>query len=94
MNKYEIAVVFATNENDAAYGEEIEKMQALITRFGGVVDKIDNWGKRKLAYEIRKQTEGYYSFITFMAEPTVPREIESRVRITETILRYLIIRAN
>jgi len=92
LNKYEMAVVFASNENDAAYGEEVEKIQALITRFGGVIDKIDNRGKRKLAYEIRKQTEGCYCFITFLAAPTVPKEIEARARITETILRYLIIR--
>jgi len=91
VNKYELAVVFKTTEADT-YKDEIEKVQALITRFGGTTDKVDEWGKRRLAYEIRKLTEGYYCFITFFADAAAPKEIESRLRITENILRYLIIK--
>jgi len=64
----------------------------LITRFGGTIEKIDNWGRRKLAYPIQKQTDGVYSFITFESDSGVPAEIESRLRILENVLRFLIIR--
>ena len=92
MNKYELAVVLSTKLDDEAKQAEFAKVTDLITRFGGVIEKVDDWGKRRLAYEIKKETEGFYSFITFDAEPTAPVEIESRVRIMENVLRYLIIR--
>lgn len=94
MNKYELGLVLCANVEEEVKTETFEKAQALITRFGGTVDKVDDWGKRKLAYEIKKQTEGYYSFTTFTAEPSAPAEIENRVRIMDNVLRYLIIRQN
>ena len=54
--------------------------------------KVDDWGKRKLAYEIQKVNEGFYSFTTFEAPAAAPAEIEARMRIMENVLRYLIIR--
>lgn len=67
-------------------------MQELITRFEGTVEKVDEWGRRRLAYEIDKCTEGVYYFITFIADADSIKEIESRMRIMENIIRYLIIR--
>lgn len=93
MNKYELAVVLKSSE-DENYKEELEKIQSLITRFDGVIDKVDEWGKRRLAYEINKHNEGFYCFITFLSEPGVPKEVESRLRITENVLRYLVIRVD
>ncbi len=92
MNKYELAVVLRPDLDEEAKAAEMQKVQDLITRFGGVIEKIDDWGKKRLAYEIQKVNEGFYSFITFDAEGTVPAEIESRMRIMESALRYLIIR--
>ncbi|GHU50804.1 30S ribosomal protein S6 [Clostridia bacterium] len=89
MNKYELALVFKP-QADELIKEEFEKITALITRFGGTVDKIDEWGKRRLAYEIKKHNDGVYYFVTFIAEPDAPKELESRLRIVESILRYLI----
>ena len=92
MNKYELALVINPTIDDEARAAEMEKVQELIKRFGGTIEKVDDWGKRRLAYEIQKLNEGYYSFTTFEAEPTAPAEIESRVRIMENVLRYLIVR--
>jgi small subunit ribosomal protein S6 len=92
MNKYELAVVLRPDLDEETKAAEMQKVQDLITRFGGVIEKIDDWGKKRLAYEIQKVNEGFYSFITFDAESTVPAEIESRMRIMETALRYLIVR--
>ncbi|MCL2422100.1 MAG: 30S ribosomal protein S6 [Defluviitaleaceae bacterium] len=71
---------------------ELERVQELITRFGGTIEKVDNWGRRKLAYPIEKQTDGIYTFITFSGEGGVPAEVESRLRIMENVLRFLTIR--
>lgn len=92
MNKYELALVLSPVLEDEAKTAEMTKVQDLITRFGGTIDKIDDWGKKRLAYEIQKKNEGFYSFITFDAPANAPAEIESRVRIMESVLRYLIIR--
>ena len=92
MNKYELALVLNPSLDEEAKTEAFNKVQDLITRFGGTIEKVDDWGKRRLAYEIKKVNEGFYSFTTFEAVPTAPVEIESRVRIMEDVLRYLIIR--
>ena len=92
MNKYELGVIYKPNLEEDALREEQEKVQDLIIRFGGTVEKVDDWGKRRLAYEIKYFTEGFYNFVTFASESGAPAEIESRMRIMENVLRYLIIR--
>ncbi len=92
MNKYEMAVVLRPDLDEETKAAESQKVLDLITRFGGTIEKIDDWGKRRLAYEIKKVNEGFFSFISFDAEPSVPAELESRMRIMENVLRYLIIR--
>ena len=64
----------------------------IITKFGGKDLNVDDWGKKRLAYEIQKMKEGYYYFIQFDAESTTPVEIEQRVRIMENVLRFLCVR--
>ena len=92
MNKYELAVVVSAKIEDDARADVIEKVKALITRFGGNVTDIDEWGKKRLAYEIQKMKEGYYYFIHFESEADVPGEIEQRIRIMDNVLRYLCVR--
>ncbi|MFI3230337.1 MAG: 30S ribosomal protein S6 [bacterium] len=92
MNKYELAVIVKPTLEEDALKAELESVQQLITRFGGTIDKVDDWGKRRLAYEIKKLNDGFYNFITFTADPEAPKEIESRMRIKENVLRYLVIR--
>ncbi|MCD7739012.1 MAG: 30S ribosomal protein S6 [Lachnospiraceae bacterium] len=92
MTKYELCVVVSAKIEDEERTNTIEKVKALIERFGGVITEIDDWGKRRLAYEIDKSREGYYSFIRFDAETTAPAEIESRVRIMDHVIRYLIVK--
>lgn len=91
MKNYELAVVYNPNLDEETLAAEKESVNALIERFGGKVEKVDDWGKRRLAYEIQKLNEGIYNFITFSADTTAPAEIESRMRIKENVLRYLII---
>ncbi len=92
MHKYEMAVVLRPTLDEEAQKAEFEKVLAIISRFGGTVEKVDDWGKRRLAYEISKCNEGFYSFITFEAAAEAIAEMESRMRIMEHVLRYLIVR--
>ena len=92
MSKYELAVVVSAKLEDEARAEVIEKVKELITRFGGNVTDVDEWGKRRFAYEIQKMTEGYYYFVHFEAETTVPGEVEQRIRIMDNVLRYLCVK--
>ena len=92
MNKYELAVVVNAKIEDDARAAVIEKVQAYITRFGGQVSDVDEWGKKRLAYEIQKMKEGFYYFIHFESEATAPAEIEKRIRIMDNVLRYLCVR--
>lgn len=91
MNKYEMTLVLSSQIEDDARLETLEKVKALIERFGGSITNVDDWGKKRLAYEIQKMKDGFYYFIKFDAEPTAPAEIESRVRIMDNVLRYLIV---
>lgn len=91
MRNYELSVVLFSTLSEEEKVATLEKVKELITRFGGEITNVDDWGKRKLAYEIDKQREGFYYFIQFNAETTVPGEVESRIRIMEQVLRYLIV---
>lgn len=92
MNKYELAVVVNAKIEDEERAAVVDKCKALIERFGGTITKVDDWGKKRLAYEIQKMREGFYYFIQFEAESSAPAEIESRIRIMDNVLRYLIVR--
>ena len=92
MNKYELALVVNAKIEDEERLATFEKAKEYITRFGGTITNIDEWGKKRLAYEIQKMKEGYYYFIQFDADTTVPAEIEKRVRIMENVIRYLCVK--
>ena len=92
MNKYELAVVVSAKIEDEERAAVVDKCKALIERFGGTITNVDDWGKKRLAYEVQKMKEAFYYFIRFEAESTVPAEIESRVRIMDNVLRFLVVR--
>ena len=81
MNKYELALVVNAKIEDDARTATVEKAKEYITRFGGTVTEVEDWGKKRLAYEVQKMREGFYYFIQFEAEPSVPAQIEQNVRI-------------
>ena len=92
MSKYELAVVVSAKLEDDARAEVIDKVKALVTRFGGNITDVDEWGKKRLAYEIQKMKEAYYYFIHFESETTTPGEIEERIRIMDGVIRYLCVK--
>jgi len=92
MSKYELAVVVSARIEDEERAAAVDKCKALIERFGGTITNVDEWGKKRLAYEIQKMKEGFYYFIAFEAETSAPAEIERRIRIMDNVLRYLIVK--
>ena len=92
MNKYELAVVVSAKLEDDERTATLEKVKDIITNHGGVITNVDEWGKKRLAYEVQKMREGFYYFIQFDGQSTVPAEIESRVRLMENVVRYLVVR--
>ena len=90
---YELALVLNGKLEDDARAEALEKVQNYITRFGGSIVNVDDWGKKRFAYDINKQKEGFYYFIKFQSEDNnCPNELEAKVRIMESVVRYLVVK--
>lgn len=92
MNKYELSVIVSAKIEDDARTETIEKVKEYISRYNGTVTNVDEWGKKRLAYEIQKMREGFYYFIHFESDADCPAEVEKHIRIMENVIRYLCIR--
>ncbi len=92
MHQYELALILDATLEDEARNEIFDRIKGLIERFGGTVTDVDEWGKRKLAYEIQKMPEGYYYFVQIEAPGTMPAELEDRLRIMDHVLRFLTVR--
>ena len=92
MNKYELAVVVSAKIEDEERAAVVDKCNALIERFGGTITNVDDWGKKRLAYEVQKMKDAFYYFIQFDAEATAPIEIENRIRIMDNVIRFLCVR--
>ena len=92
MSKYELTFVVNAQIEDDERAAVVDKCKALIERFGGTITNVDEWGKRRLAYEIQKMKEGFYYVVQFDAPTSAPAEIESRIRIMDNVMRYLVVK--
>lgn len=92
MNKYELVVVLNGNLEDDDRSAAMERVQGYITRFGGNVTNVDDWGKKRLAYEIQKLNEAFYYVVAFEAPLEAPAQIEENIRIMEQVIRFLIVK--
>ena len=92
MNKYELTVVLNVKLEDDERAAAIERVKGYITRFGGTVTNVDEWGKKRLAYEIQKMQEADYYFIQFEYDAECTNEVEAHVRIMEPVIRYLCVK--
>ena len=92
MNKYESIYILSPTMEEEAIKAMIERFSNLIVAEGGEVEKIDEWGKRRLAYPIEDFRGGYYVLMNFKADPQLPSELERNYKITDEVIRYIIIR--
>mgnify|MGYP000633398428 FL=1 len=91
MKKYE--VMFIVNiANEEVIQAAVKLVQDTITRIGGTVVKVDEWGRRHLAYEVKHQNEGYYVVIDFEADPSQIAELDRIIKIHEEIIRHIIVK--
>lgn len=89
MYPYEILVIFDPRPTDEDVAALLVKLQDNLTNLGGTVSKAESWGKRRLAYEIRKQREGTYAVIECSATPATIKEFERQLGLNEQVLRFL-----
>ncbi|NLB61507.1 MAG: 30S ribosomal protein S6 [Clostridiales bacterium] len=94
MNKYESVYVINASIGDEAINGKVAKFNELIATNGGNVTKVDEWGKRRLAYPIDYVTEGYYVLINFEGDSELPKELERNFRIDESVIRFVVIRVD
>ncbi|NLZ48707.1 MAG: 30S ribosomal protein S6 [Clostridiales bacterium] len=92
MRKYETIFILHPSMDEESVKASIEKFKGVIENAGGTVDNVDFWGKRKLAYEISKVNEGYYTLINFSANPELPKELDRVFRITDSVIRHIIVK--
>lgn len=89
MSKYEVMMVFSVKNGDDTANALLEKFKAMIEK-NGTVDSVDVWGKRRLAYLIDDQPEGFYAVVKFNSEPAFPAELDRVFKITDGVLRTMI----
>ncbi|MCF0142974.1 MAG: 30S ribosomal protein S6 [Parasporobacterium sp.] len=95
MSKYEIAVVLSAKLEDEERAQIIDKVKALVERYQGTVTDVDDWGKKRLAYEIQKMNEAFYYFVHFESDNAdCPNEMEQQLRIMDGVIRYLVVRTD
>ena len=92
MRPYEVMVIFDPDTDERSVQPTLEQFLTVITKGGGTVDNLDIWGKRRLAYEIRKKSEGIYAVITLNAQPTDVKELDRQFTINESIMRTKVMR--
>lgn len=90
MRAYEVAFIIHPDLDDSAFKEVLDRVQEWITGSGGSVTKVDLWGKKKMAYEIRKQTEGNYVILDTEMEPSFCSELERNLQLQESVMRFMI----
>ncbi len=92
MRRYEVMVILDPELEERTVAPSLDKFLTVITKDGGTVDNVDIWGRRRLAYEIKKKAEGIYAVIDLQAEPAAVAELDRQLRLNESVLRTKVIR--
>ncbi|NLW03214.1 MAG: 30S ribosomal protein S6 [Clostridiaceae bacterium] len=90
MRKYECVYVISSNLEEEQIKALIERFNNLVSQYGEL-ESVEEWGRKKLAYEVQKQKEGYYVLMNFSSNPDFPAELERNFKITEEILKYMVV---
>jgi small subunit ribosomal protein S6 len=92
MRHYEMMVILDPSLEERTIQPSLDQFLKVVTSAGGTVDKVDIWGRRRLAYEIQKKSEGIYTVIELMAEPDTVKELDRQLNLNEAVLRTKILR--
>jgi len=92
-HQYELMVILNPEVDERTVAPTLDKFLTVITNDGGSIDKVDIWGKRRLAYEIQKKTEGIYAVVNFTATSAATQELDRQLKLNEQIMRTKVLRA-
>lgn len=92
MRQYELMIILDSESDERNLQPTLEKMLAVVTKEGGTVDTLDIWGRRRLAYEIKKQSEGIYAVVNLTASSATAQELDRQLGLNETVLRTKLMR--
>ena len=92
MRHYEMMIILDPELEERTVAPSLEKFLDVVRSGGGTVDKVDIWGKRRLAYEIDKRTEGIYAVVDMQAEPATAKELDRQLGLNESVLRTKLLR--
>jgi small subunit ribosomal protein S6 len=92
MRQYELMIILDPELEDRTIQPSLDKFLTVVTKDGGTLDKVDLWGKRRLAYEINKKSEGIYAVVNFTAESATAKELDRQLGLNESILRTKLLR--
>jgi small subunit ribosomal protein S6 len=92
MRHYELMVILDPELEERTVGPSLDKFLNVVRKGGGTVEKVDIWGRRRLAYEIQKKAEGIYAVVDMTAEPDVAKELDRQLNLNEAVLRTKLMR--
>ena len=92
MRHYEIMIILNPETDERTIAPMLEKLLQIVPSSGGTVDKIDTWGKRRLAYDIKKKSEGFYIVVDMTTTPEIAQELDRQLGLNETVLRTKLLR--
>jgi|SRR5659263_227269 small subunit ribosomal protein S6 len=94
LRQYEIMIILDPEIEERTVAPSLDKYLTVIKNDGGTVDKVDIWGKRRLAYDIQKKSEGIYAVVDFTSSPATAKELDRQLGLNEVVLRTKVLRAN
>ena len=94
LRQYEIMIILDPEIEERTVAPSLDKYLSVITTDGGSVDKVDIWGRRRLAYDIKKKSEGIYAVVDFTATPATAKELDRQLGLNEVVLRTKVLRAD
>lgn len=92
MRRYEMMLILDPDIEERTVAPSLDKYLSVVTTAGGTIDKVDIWGRRRLAYEIAKKSEGIYAVVDFTAEPATAKELDRQLGLNEAVLRTKVLR--
>ncbi len=92
MRQYELMVILDPELEERTVGTTVDKFLQVVKNDGGTVDNVDVWGRRRLAYDIKKKSEGIYAVVNFTAEPATAQELDRQLNLSESIMRTKLLR--
>jgi len=94
LRQYEIMIILDPEIEERTVAPSLDKYLTVVKNDGGSVDKVDIWGRRRLAYDIRKKSEGIYAVVDFTATPDTAKELDRQLGLNEVVLRTKVLRAD